>query len=135
MSKISLRWKLLVLLLLIAVLPLAVTSVIDFRVLKRLGSELADQSGAALTEQARRSLDRFADDYVRLVVNDKKTVELLLDQLVREAQRALQQPAPPDERPYFASDFAAGLPELELSLLPDKYVRINRENRNRCRYR
>ncbi|NNL99150.1 MAG: SpoIIE family protein phosphatase [Gammaproteobacteria bacterium] len=125
MSRISLRWKLLVLLLLIAVLPLAVTSIIDFRVLKRLGSELADQSGAALTEQARRSLERFADDYVRLMVSDKKTVELLLDQLVREAERALQQPPPADEQPFFAADFAAALPELELSLLPDKYVRIN----------
>ncbi|MCP5145774.1 MAG: SpoIIE family protein phosphatase [Gammaproteobacteria bacterium] len=112
----QLRWKVALLMLTIALGPLAVTAWMDIRALRTLGGDLAAQSAQALTDNARDSLEQLADDHARLVLRERQLVEALIRQQAREAESLLngQRLADPDTV-HFLDDFTKSPPDLLLS--------------------
>lgn len=122
--RLAIRWKLLLLMLIIAVGPLIITAWLDIRSLGELGARLAIQSGQALGEQARASLEQQADDYTRLVNRERQLVELLVRLQALEVQRALNMLNPPEPPVHWVSEFDSRAAVLALAQYPDKYYQL-----------
>lgn len=120
----SLRSKLLLLLLGIAVAPLLLIAWLDLDAMTALGSRLAAQTGAALADQTRLSLERQADTFARLMSRERELVELLVRLQAREVERALAAPDAPRRSVFESADFDAGNPALQLEVRPQKYFRL-----------
>lgn len=113
------RWKLLILLLLIALVPLVVLSRLQRRATARLGEELAARIRNTLADDAKVQLRHLVDDYGTILRRDRETVELALHVQAREVEKCLAA-EPPQEYPpvYFSRDFDVGggaPPDLVLS--------------------
>ncbi|MBI4696730.1 MAG: SpoIIE family protein phosphatase [Gammaproteobacteria bacterium] len=122
---VSIRWKLLLLMLGIAVAPLFLIAWLDLDAMTALGARLAAQTGAALGDQTRASLERQADNFARLMSRERQLVELLVRLQVREVERALAAPPPAHRTMFGDAEFDAGNPELALESRPQKYFRLN----------
>ena len=83
------RWKILFAMLLIGIIPLVISASYDLRGLSQLGNLLGEQSGRALNEQTRHSLEHVADNYVRLIDNERRPIELLVRIQANQVERAL----------------------------------------------
>ncbi len=92
----QIRWKLLILLLTIALVPLALVAWLDVRSTRALGREFAANTRRALSEGASEQLLQLTRDYGRLVEARKSSVELALRLAVSEAERALAAGIPLD---------------------------------------
>ncbi len=103
--RLPLRWKLLLLLAGLAVLPLLTLAWLDIRALAHLGATLATQSGLALSEQALANLESHADSYAALVGTERQVIELIVSLQAREASEALQRPAA-DTTPQWTAELA-----------------------------
>lgn len=110
----KIRWKLLILLMAIALVPLIAASVLHRLSMRGLGSHLASGTREILSEGARQQLHYLVDDYGRLLSQCKVSLELALNIQAREVQRRLAGP-PPAHAPrlYFSKDYDEGvnLPE------------------------
>ena len=91
---ISIRARLLLLLLVIALLPLFTVTWLDFRAMRRLGQDLADEGRAVLTERARSQLVQITANYVSIVQRQIEVLKLLLGDQVREVEIRLAGPVP-----------------------------------------
>ena len=109
----KIRWKLLILLLTIALVPLIVVAVLDRLSTRSLGGHLASGRREILTRSARSRLQYLVDEYAEGLARDKKVLELALRMQAREVEQALASAAPPSPRLYFAEDYDKGedLPE------------------------
>lgn len=81
---VPIRWKLIVLLGTLSIAPLLLVAWHDVKTLATLGSRLASQAGQALSDQARESLERQADDFARLIALERKMLELIVRLQARE---------------------------------------------------
>ncbi len=108
----KIRWKLLILLLAIALTPTIVAAVLHRLWTWRLGSRLASDTRQILEENARRHLHALVDDFRRLLNRDKSILELSLTHQAREVERRLASPPPPSPRLFFSADYdkETGLP-------------------------
>ena len=104
-SQMRIRWKLLILLLVIALLPLVVSNVIGRLSTYRLGSRLASETRDVLVAQAQYRLQRLVDNYGRVLDRDRKALEFALRVQAREVQRRLAGPPPDSPRAFFAQDY------------------------------
>ena len=91
---ISIRARLLLLLLAIALLPLLTVTWLDFRAMRRLGQDLADEGRAVLTERARSQLVQITTNYVSILQGQIEVLKLLLGDQVREVEIRLAGPVP-----------------------------------------
>ena len=82
----KIRWKLMILLLGIALVPLGVASVLDGLATRRLGRHIAGQTREILTEQARHRLERIVSDFGRILHRD----QVLLESAVRIQAQAVE---------------------------------------------
>ncbi|MGH8598978.1 MAG: PDC sensor domain-containing protein, partial [Gammaproteobacteria bacterium] len=114
------RWKLLALMWLLALVPVLTVAWIDIKTLARLGVRLATQTGQALSDQTRASLVQQADDYARLIAQERQLIELLVHLQARDATRALRG-ALPDVRVFWNEDFIRGDAALALQVDRRKY--------------
>ncbi len=103
------RWKLLILLLAVALSPLAAVSWIQYRSLLRLGDELGSRVRDGLTHRAERQLKRLVEDCGTLVGHGSETIEVLLQAQAREVERCLVAPPPSSPQVYLAEDYDAGI--------------------------
>jgi sigma-B regulation protein RsbU (phosphoserine phosphatase) len=104
----KIRWKLLILLLAIALTPTLIAAVLHRVWTHRLGSHLASGSREILTENARRHLQALVDDFRRLVNRDKQSLELALAYQAREVEHRLAASPPRSPRLFFSEDYDEG---------------------------
>jgi len=116
---VKIRWKLLLLLLTIAMTPMVITAVLHRIWTRRLGFQLAEQTRNALVENARQHLLAGADDYGRILQRDKKALEQALIIQAREVERRLAAPPPPSPRIILSQDYDNGV-NLPPDLAPSK---------------
>jgi phosphoserine phosphatase RsbU/P len=86
---LRLRWKLMILLLAMALGPMAAVVVIDRRATRRLGEQLGQQMHATLLDIAERQLLRAVEDFGRLLGAEKRAVELSVRMQARAAAERL----------------------------------------------
>ena len=102
---VRIRWKLLTLLLVTALAPLGVVTLLRLHSLQRLEDELSSQARAELIERADRQLRQLTDNYARIVQQTSKSIELMLAMQQREAERVLAAEPTEERLLYQAGDF------------------------------
>ncbi len=122
---LQIRWKVLLSMLVIGISPLLISAWLDVRSLSELGTLLAQQSGQALSEQTRGSLEQMADNYARLVDRERQLIELLVRIQATDAQKLLSGEVPADGEVHWSEAFDRGKEALELLIVPDKYRQPN----------
>lgn len=118
---LPIRWKLIVLLGALAIVPLLIVAWNDIKTLALLGSRLASQAGQALSDQAREHLERQADDFARLIVLERMALEMLVHLQAREITQRLRNGPASAESALWLSDLSRDAPLPEAKHLPDKY--------------
>jgi sigma-B regulation protein RsbU (phosphoserine phosphatase) len=103
-----LRWKLLILLLIIGLSPLTFISLLQHASLRRLGSELGIQTRETLIERAGHHLLQFVDNYGTILRRETQTIELQLRAQAREVERCLATAAPSAPQVFWAEEFDRG---------------------------
>lgn len=125
----KIRWKLLVLLLVIALVPLIAAGLLQRLSMRRLGRGLAEDSRQMLEQDARRYLGQLVADYGQKLSRDKKILELALTIQAREVERRLASPPPESPRIYLGGQYDSGerLPE---DMAPSKkHFRVDKDGR------
>jgi sigma-B regulation protein RsbU (phosphoserine phosphatase) len=124
----SLRWKLLLLLLAIALVPLVTVTVLANRATLRLGATVGDQARRTLTELTRRHLEQLVADKAAIIGREGNLVNLALQLQAREVERCLAVETPPDRLVYMAEDFDGELPPPDLALSTRHFRRMSPGN-------
>ncbi|MCH8253149.1 MAG: SpoIIE family protein phosphatase [Planctomycetes bacterium] len=104
----SIRWKLLILLLVMVLVPLMVVSLVNGNATRRLGNDLARQSREAVTDLTRSQLLQAVEDYATILQRERDAMELTIKTQAREVERFLAEPPPPVGRVYWAEDYDRG---------------------------
>lgn len=109
----SIRSKLLVLLLVISLLPLALVGGFGQAATRRLGRSLADRTWHVLMADAGRELRQVVNDHAVLLQRDIELIELIVRTQAREVERSLAAPPPEVSTPVlFSADLdPAHMPE------------------------
>jgi phosphoserine phosphatase RsbU/P len=107
------RWKLLILLLLIGLLPLAVARIYGQSVLYNLGQKLVARTQQNLIEQMDSRMRLLVQSYSAMLWKGRERIEMALAFQAKMADLALQGPVLAQDRVYYADDFNSGsdLPE------------------------
>ncbi len=115
MHRWSIRTKLLLLLLGLALLPLMFVTWLDYQVMRKIGADLALQMRQALTERARQELVHSADQYAALVQHRTGLLELMVRQQAREVEaRLLAEASAPGAPIVLDTDIDRGDPRVRL---------------------
>ncbi|MHC4234978.1 MAG: SpoIIE family protein phosphatase, partial [Planctomycetota bacterium] len=101
----SIRWKLLLLLLAIALAPLVFITLLDRRAMLSLGQDLAGQARESLTERTGEQLQQLIHSQADRLRREKESLEHTLRGQARAVQRCLAVPPVAGGRAYFSSDF------------------------------
>jgi sigma-B regulation protein RsbU (phosphoserine phosphatase) len=99
-TPVKFRWKMQILLLVIALVPLTIIAGLYHISTQKLGNQLAANSQEMLTEKASNFLQCLVSHYGRILSLDKKYLELTLKSQAREVERRLAA-SPPPPRPLF----------------------------------
>jgi len=102
------RWKLLILLIVIALVPVLVMRTFGVHGLRRLGAELVSQTSENLVVSAQKQLHLVVDSYSQMLWQGREQLELALLVQAKEVERALARRPEPSSEAYFATDVAAG---------------------------
>jgi len=124
----KIRWKLMILLLAIALVPLVIASAVHRASMRRLGHRLASGTRDILTESSRRRLQLLVHNYARLLDRDRQLLELTVRHQAEAIERRLAGAAPAAPRLVFSRDMDRGVslpPEMErpdnrYQFLPDR---------------
>ncbi|MCD4700044.1 MAG: SpoIIE family protein phosphatase [Phycisphaerae bacterium] len=119
----KIRWKLLILLLAIALAPLMVWTGLHLTSMRRLGGQLASDRRTILTETARHYLRRIVDDYGRIIARDAEILELALRIQADEVEDRLAQAPPVSPRLFFGEDYDNRVSLPAGMVLSDKHRR------------
>ena len=101
----SIRWKLLALLLVISLIPLLFNSWFDQKVTSRAGRELGKLNRQVLMEGAKRNLIMMVKDYATIIRRERELMELILHVQAKDVERALASPRTNPGRVYFDENF------------------------------
>jgi len=127
----SIRRKLLLLLLATALVPLVVVGWHGRWTTRKLGRDLSSRTRETLTELAAARLKRLAESYGEIFRGQSNTLDLTLRFQARELSHLLALPTGPvDSRlPLFARDFDRPEgPPPDTTTLPDRYFQIGEGN-------
>ncbi len=102
---VSIRWKLLLLLWVITLVPVALLVWLDYRTTMRLATDLALANRERMVATAREELDKFADAQARAIAIDRTVLELVLRRQAREIGYLLATPVSGATRITWAADF------------------------------
>lgn len=89
------RWKMLILLLAISLIPLVITAASYYVSTLQLGNRLAASTHDIMTETAHGFLQNLVDDYGQILNRDRELLEVMLTVQARELTRRLAAPPPP----------------------------------------
>lgn len=127
----SIRYKLLLLLLVISLLPLALVGGFGQSATRRLGRSLADQTWQVLMADAGRQLRQVVDDHASILQRDIELIELIVRTQAREVQRLLAAPpATPSQPILFAADLAIARAPSDFRETP-RYFRLDADGHPR----
>lgn len=119
------RWKLLILLLVISLLPLTFLSWQQYESLRFLGGELGSRTRDQLTDRAKSQLLEIAENYGEVLRRARETMDLLLRAQARDVELVLAGPLP-SEPPavYWSEDYDAGRVPPETLTTSNGYDRL-----------
>ncbi|HUS92388.1 MAG TPA: SpoIIE family protein phosphatase [Phycisphaerae bacterium] len=120
----KIRWKLMILLLGIALLPLATASLLDRLSTRRLGHHLAAETRGILTEQARLRLLRIVRSFGLVLQREQALLETAVHMQAQAVEARLGWPPPARPRVFFAEDIDSGLRVPEGMAASSQHVRI-----------
>ncbi len=103
----TIRSKLLILLLVIAVIPLLAITVFDLFTARRLADRMADQRRDLLIKDTKELLLTTLEGYGRVLDRDRLILEHALAIQAGKAEKLLGHPDPPDEPLFFNTDYAS----------------------------
>ena len=121
----KIRSKLLLLLCGISLVPVGLTKWYDVLSLRALGDQIAKQSATALERQAFAMISRVATANTHLVDRERQQVEMLLQLQAQHAEQLLAHAASLSAPHYYAQDFQAELPELDIEFAARKFYRVD----------
>ncbi len=102
----GIRWKLLILLLTIALLPLVFVAVLDRRGVLALGEQLGAEARAALTERTFAQLRQLIRDHATLIRHQRNALETTLRAQARAVEQRLAAEKPESRAVYFDEAYA-----------------------------
>ncbi len=105
----KIRWKLLILLLVIALVPLVVWTGLHMRSMRRLGGQLASDRREILAENARHHLLHIVDNYGEIIARDAEILECALIIQADEVEDRLAKKPPDSPRLFFGEDYDKGV--------------------------
>ncbi len=123
------RWKLMILLLLIAIVPMSAMRFFGKRGVRALSDELVSRSRENLSDNAKKQLQFVVEAYSQMLSQKREALEIALVYQGAEIERLLAQDRFKPAAVYFAQDFDTGrnVPgDLDTSA---SYFRILAENR------
>ena len=104
------RWKLLILLLAIAIIPILIARVFGVHSIRKLGNELVAQSQDNLVANMENRMHVLVDSYSTVLWRGREQIEMALMLQAREVELALATPhALSPKEVYFAKDFNQGI--------------------------
>ncbi len=105
----SIRWKFLVLLLLIALAPLVSVALQNLRGVERLGRDLSTLAHASLVERTTDNLQERIRDQAAILQRRRAMLEFTLRTQAREVEASLASPVRDHGPVYFAGDYDGGV--------------------------
>ena len=102
------RWKMLILLLTVSLVPLILIFASHYITTLKLGKRIASDTHDVLTGTARGFLLNLVDDYGRTLNRDRELLEVMLDMQAREINRLLAQSPPASPTLIYASQLDRG---------------------------
>jgi len=99
------RWKLLILLLAISLIPLVVVTYFANQSTYRLGKDIGTRTRRVLTERAAERLQLFVDDQAALVGRDGQLIAMSVRLQANAVEKALAAEPPKVDRVYFSDDY------------------------------
>jgi sigma-B regulation protein RsbU (phosphoserine phosphatase) len=102
------RWKLLILLVIIALVPVLIMRAFGVHGLRRLGTELVSQTSKNLVASAQNQLHLIVNSYSQMIWQGREQLELALMVQAKAVERALSQAPEPTGEVHLAPDSAAG---------------------------
>ncbi len=121
----SIRTKLLILLLLIAVLPLVAVSLFDLMTARELGRNLAEDRRRILTDNAFELMRSLVESYGRLLERDRRMLEHAVRLQAREVERRLAGRAAMDGPIYRNADYEGESPDVPGMIASPIHTRLN----------
>lgn len=100
-----LRWKLMVLLTLLAIPPLVLVSCLARSSMHQIGQELGGRTRDELVERASRQLLQLAENYSRLISDRGEATQRLVEAQAEQTAALLAEASPTDATIYYAEDF------------------------------
>ena len=124
------RWKLLILLLIIAILPLILGRSFGVTVVRNLGEELVSRQRRGLVSHMINRMQILVDGYSEVLWRGRELSEMALRFQVQEVERILSlENAPIPEKAYFAKDFNQGQ-NVPMDIIPSSFhFRAGREDK------
>jgi sigma-B regulation protein RsbU (phosphoserine phosphatase) len=101
----SIRWKLLVVLLIFSLTPLLVNITLNQRVVRQLQDTFSDKTGALLTRIIGNDLQQTTRDFAKILSLEMHSMEMGLKNLARRAERSLTEDSLNTPHIYFNDDF------------------------------
>ena len=101
------RWKLLILLIVIAIVPIVAMRTFGARSARSLATQLMAQSKKEVISNTKSRLTLFIDSYSQLLWQKRLQLEMALTFQAEEISRAMASAAPQRSRPLFHDDFLA----------------------------
>ena len=125
----KIRWKLLILLLLIALIPLVITTVLHGQLTRRLGRTLAADQWDNLEQLARRGLQHQVDEYAAILQREVELIELVVSVQAYEVEQRLAGAAPDGTGFLLADNFDHGGPIPDDAKPSDRHLAFDEEGK------
>lgn len=123
------RWKLLILLLVIALVPLAFVATLDHRATLRLGREMASREHEALIDRASRQLHQLVEDQAAIIWQQQQRLKQAVRFQAFEVERYLAAAQPSNGRAYYSADYDRGT-DLPTGMAPStRHYELDADNR------
>ena len=103
------RWKLLILLLSISIVPIAGSRLFGVNAVKQMGDQLVSQSRTRIVADTEDRLRLLVDTYSLILWRGREHVETVLMMQADEVERAIRQNAASPKKVFFARDFNRGV--------------------------
>lgn len=127
----KIQYRLSLLFLLLALLPLIVVTYFHHSSMRNLGGEIGEEVRQRLTTAEREALQKSVQDYGRLLQRDKQAMEMAARIQAREAEQLLTEPPPAKPGLRFPEDFGRKGSRPPGMSLPYKHMRLAGERKDR----
>ncbi len=115
------RWKLLILLLIIAILPLILGRFFGIHAVRNMGDELVSRQRRGLVSHMKTRMRILVDGYSAVLWRGRELSEMALHFQAQEAERILRlKEVPVPEKIYFAKDFDQGQ-KVPMDIIPSSF--------------